>query len=104
MTGLTGTVIMTMIQPAVWKEPLAVEWLWKIIMGSIGLAGHYFIIKALNHAPASKLAPQGYFEIIGSVLVGLIIFGDFPDAWTWLGIGVIVVSGLYVMRLSVIGK
>ena len=72
LTGLTGTVIMTMLQPAVWKAPLAVEWLWMVIMGSIGLVGHYFIIKALDHAPASKLAPLGYFEIIGSVLLRLI--------------------------------
>ena len=104
VTGLTGTVIMTMLQPAVWKAPLAEEWLWMIIMGSIGLADHYFIIKALDHAPASKLIPLCYFEIIGSVLEGLIIFGDFPDAWTWLGIGVIVFNVLYLMRLSVIGK
>ena len=80
------------------------EWLWFVIMGSIGLAGHYFIIKARDHAPASKLAPLGYFVIIGPVLVGLIIFGDFPDAWIWLGIGMIVVSGFYAMRHSVIGK
>ena len=95
---------MTMLKPAVWEAPLAVECLWMIIMGPIVLASLYFIIKALVHAPASKLAPLGYFEIICSVLVGLIIFGDFPHTWTWLGIGIIIVSGLYVMRLSVLGK
>jgi drug/metabolite transporter (DMT)-like permease len=51
-------------------------------MGSIGLIGHYFIIKALEHAPASRLASLGYFELISSVLVGLVAFGDLPDPWT----------------------
>ena len=69
-------------------------------MGSIGLIGHYFIIKALEHAPASRLAQLGYFEIIGSVLVGLIAFGDLPDPWPWSGIAIIVCSGLYVMHQS----
>ena len=73
---MTGKVIMTMLQLAVRKAPLTVEWLWIIIMESIGLTGLCFIIKALDHTPASKLAPLGYFEIIGSVLVGLIIFED----------------------------
>ncbi|GIR60888.1 MAG: hypothetical protein CM15mP66_03360 [Pseudomonadota bacterium] len=78
MTGLVGTLMMSFFQPAVWITPQGIEWVWMGAMGSIGLIGHYFIIKALEHAPASRLAPLGYFEIIGSVLVGLIAFGDLP--------------------------
>jgi len=100
MTGLVGTLMMSFFQPAVWITPQGIEWVWMGAMGSIGLIGHYFIIKALEHAPASRLAPLGYFEIIGSVLVGLIAFGDLPDAWTWSGIAIIVCSGLYVMHQS----
>jgi drug/metabolite transporter (DMT)-like permease len=100
MTGLVGTLMMSFFQPAVWIKPQGIEWVWMGAMGSIGLIGHYFIIKALEHAPASRLAPLGYFEIIGSVLVGLIAFGDLPDAWTWSGIAIIVCSGLYVMHQS----
>ena len=72
-------------------------------MGSIGLIGHYFILKALEYASASRLAPLDYFEIIGSVLVGLVFFGDLPDAWTISGIAIIVSSGLYVMQQSMKG-
>ena len=100
MTGLVGTLMMSFFQPAVWITPQGIEWVWMGAMGTIGLIGHYFIIKALEHAPASRLAPLGYFEIIGSVLVGLIAFGDLPDAWTWSGIAIIVCSGLYVMHQS----
>lgn len=104
VTGLIGTVIMSMMQPAIWQTPLGKEWLWMVAMGSFGLVGHYFIIKALQHASASKLAALGYFEIIGSVLVGYIFFSNLPDHWTWLGITVIVSSGLYVMRHSICGE
>ena len=72
-------------------------------MGSIGLIGHYFILKALEYASASRLAPLDYFEIIGSVLVGLVFFGDLPDAWTLSGIVIIISSGLYVMQQSMKG-
>ena len=44
------------------------------------------------------LAPFQYVEIIGATGLGLLIFGDFPDAVTWLGIGIIVGSGMYVFH------
>ena len=104
VTGLVGTLMLSVLQPGVWITPQGIEWVWMGAMGSIGLIGHYFIIKALEHAPASRLAPLGYFEIIGSVLVGLVVFGELPDPWTWSGIAVIVCSGLYVMQQSMKGK
>ena len=101
MTGLVGTLTMSVVQPGVWITPQGIEWIWMGAMGSIGLIGHYFIIKALEHAPASRLAPLGYFEIIGAVLVGFLAFGDLPDTLTWSGIAIIVASGLYVMQQSI---
>jgi len=29
-------------------------------------------------------------------LLGYFIWGDFPDGWTWLGIGIIICSGIYI--------
>jgi drug/metabolite transporter (DMT)-like permease len=45
---------------------------------------------------ASIVAPVGYVELIGATLFGWLVFHDFPDAWTWVGAAVIVVSGLYI--------
>ena len=100
ITGLAGTLMMSVVQPGVWITPQGIEWIWIGAMSSIGLIGHYFILNALEYASASRLAPLDYFEIIGSVLVGLVFFGDLPDAWTLSGIAIIVSSGLYVMQQS----
>ena len=48
ITGLAGTLMMSVIQPGVWITPQGIEWIWIGAMGSIGLIGHYFIIKALE--------------------------------------------------------
>jgi len=96
-----GSILINFLEPNVWIIPNGIEWIWIIAMGSIGLVGHYFIIKALEYSSASRLAPLGYFEIIGSVLVGLFVFGDLPNIWTWAGIVVIVVSGLYVTLIKI---
>ena len=47
-------------------------------------------------APASVLAPIQYLEIVGATVLGYLIFNDLPDALTFLGIALIVSSGLYV--------
>jgi drug/metabolite transporter (DMT)-like permease len=108
INGLVGTILIPFVtilifflEPNVWIIPNNIEWIWIIAMGSIGLVGHYFIIKALEYSSASRLAPLGYFEIIGSVFVGLFVFGDLPNIWTWSGIVVIVFSGLYVTSIKI---
>ena len=65
-------------------------------LGLWGLLGHYFVTKAYQWSRASIIAPIGYGELVGSTLLGWLVFSEFPDRWTWLGAGVIVASGLYI--------
>ena len=70
-------------------------------MGAIGLFGgvrHYTAVRAYQLAPASLLAPFGYFELVGATFMGVVVFTQLPDGWTWLGAGVIIASGLYIGR------
>ena len=65
----------------------------------------YFIVKALEQAPASVVSPYLYGELILAAMIGFAVFGEFPDHWTWLGAAVISVSGLYIAyREGAIGK
>jgi len=69
---------------------------WLVASGVVSAASHYCLIRAYHHAEASLLAPLSYGEIVMATLLGYLIFGDFPDSVTWLGVGVIAFSGLYV--------
>jgi drug/metabolite transporter (DMT)-like permease len=40
--------------------------------------------------------PFQYVQLIGSVLVGYLLFGDLPDVLTWVGAAIVIASGLYV--------
>lgn len=64
------------------------------------LAGCTFLLVtyAFSRAEASLLAPFQYLEIVGATVVGLVVFGDFPDVLTWLGTGIILASGIYVFH------
>ena len=65
-------------------------------MGVFACLGHFFLILSLRYAEASKLAPLGYFEIVTNVILGYYFFADFPDYLSWLGLLVIIISGIYI--------
>ena len=54
------------------------------------------MIRAFQYGPAAVIAPLGYVELIGTTILGYAIFGNFPDAWTWLGAAIIIASGVYI--------
>lgn len=91
-----GTVTNTQVLGVVW--PTAFEWFLLAGLGVIGTTAHLLVVYAFQRAPAGVLAPFQYIEIIGATILGLIVFGDFPDALTWCGVAIIVVSGLYVFH------
>jgi len=66
------------------------------IVGGISFFAHGLIVKAFAAAPASVLAPFNYLEIVSATLFGYLVFGDFPDGPTWIGIALIVGSGIYI--------
>jgi len=96
-TALVGAIVSTAIIPFFWQTPHTTQ---QIILlstaGMVGGLGHYFVVKAFQYAQASLLAPAAYGQIVGATLLGLAVFGDFPDAWTWLGTSIIVGCGLYI--------
>ncbi len=76
--------------------PSGMQWLWLALIGLVAAVGHLLVIMGMNRAPASVLAPFGYAEIIAATTLGWLIFGDWPDQLTWVGIVIIVASGVYV--------
>lgn len=78
--------------------PQGLAWLWLFGVGFWAAAAHMCMTVALKYAPASTLAPIHYLEIITAVILGYLVFGDFPNWLTLAGIGVIVASGLYVIH------
>jgi drug/metabolite transporter (DMT)-like permease len=95
--ALLGSLVLTVVQPFIFVAPHTV---WDAAMfcslGLFGGGGHYLIIRAFQLGPAAVMAPLGYIELVGSSILGFLLFGNFPDAWTWVGAVVIIASGLYI--------
>jgi len=108
-TALIGAVMMCFVLPFVWQTPDHwMGWLLMLSVGFFGAIGHLVLIIGNRYAPGSLLAPFMYAQIVWSVLFGFLIFADLPDAFTWSGAAVVIVSGLYLgwreMRAARRGK
>ena len=58
------------------------------------------ITKAVHCASPARVAPFDYSRMIWTVSIGLIFWGELPDAITWIGISVIIFCGIYILRHS----
>ncbi|TQD33140.1 DMT family transporter [Rhodobacter capsulatus] len=80
------------------ETPEGIFWLWCFCVGLASTVSHMSMSYALKYAPSSTLAPLHYFEMLTATLFGYLVFGDFPNALTWVGIGIITASGLYIIH------
>ena len=96
ITGVVGAIILSAYMPFSWIEPNPNQWLFMFCIGLCASVGHFFLILSLKYAAASKLAPFSYFEIVTNVIIGYYFFSDFPDIWTWVGLLIIINSGIYI--------
>ncbi len=96
-SGLVGTVILSALMPFFWVTPARLaHWLILGALGFLGGLGHYFVARAFTYGPAAVLSPFHYVQLVGAAVIGYLVFGDVPSAWTWLGAAVIIGSGLYI--------
>jgi drug/metabolite transporter (DMT)-like permease len=93
-TNMIAAVALACLMPWVWTPPNPTEWAMLAALGAIASFGHFLILRAYDHAEASLLAPLAYSEMIMATILGWLVFGDFPDSYTFAGVGILVAAGL----------
>lgn len=78
--------------------PRGADWALAASMGLLGVIAHQMLAQGLRRAEASLVAPMQYLEIVSATALGLLVFGNFPDALTWAGTAIIIGAGVYVFH------
>ncbi|MEJ6666205.1 DMT family transporter [Alcaligenes aquatilis] len=106
-SGAVGSICLTIALPfllpaalPVLKELTFFQWLILISTGLWGCLGHLLQIQAYQRASASLLAPFVYLQIVAAAALGWLIWGQFPDMFTWIGIAVVCSSGIVIGTLE----
>lgn len=76
----------------IWPSPP--QWLGLIALGIVATGVHLLITQAFRYAPASRLAPLQYLEILSAATLGWAVFGETLDQETLFGAALIIVAGL----------
>ena len=97
VAGLMLALLVTLVG-FVWVTPSLAQWGLFALLALIGNAGHFMIVKAYDHAEASLLAPLAYTEMIMATAAGWYFFGDFPDGWTFAGVGILISCAIFVSQ------
>ncbi|APE45663.1 EamA family transporter (plasmid) [Sulfitobacter alexandrii] len=96
---LTGTsaVLSALIVPFFWT-PVRPENLWLFVaIALFGTAGMTMMTQAFRLAPAGIVAPLDYTGIVWATAFGWLIWREVPDAPAFIGAGVIICSGLFII-------
>ena len=81
-----------------WK-PLQPAHAW--IIAGVGVSGslaQVALTEAFRRGEASLIAPLEYTALLWGVLLDVALWSVLPDGVTWIGAGIIVASGLYLLR------
>lgn len=81
-------------------EPVMPDMRTMVFLAGLGLSATVagiLSVYAYRASPASVLAPLQYLEIVTACVVAYWVFGDFPNLLKWLGIVVIIGSGLFII-------
>lgn len=98
-SGLVGFLITTgmlFVIPVPSDLPLG-AWAVLLLVGLLGGLGHVLMIQAFYQAPASSLSPFVYLQMLWATSLGWIIFHQLPDTLTFVGMGVIALSGSLIV-------
>jgi drug/metabolite transporter (DMT)-like permease len=95
--ALVGTLVVSFLLPFYWGLPQsAFHAVLFVLLGVLGAAGHFVLIRAFEYAPPGVLAPFVYTQLLTVLVLGFIVFGEFPDGWSLVGMAIIVLSGAWI--------
>ncbi len=82
----------------VWTWPEPATWGWLALLGLVAMVGQLMMARAFAAADASAVLPFDFARLVFVALFGFALFGERPDAWTWVGAGIIVAATVYIAR------
>lgn len=78
----------------VWQWPSAQVWAWVVVVAFCGTYSHYCFARAMQHADATVVVPMDFLRVPLTALVGWLAYAEGVDAFTALGVGLILAGNL----------
>ena len=79
-----------------WTAPAPGTWAWLAAMGLTATLAHICLNRAFAIAEVSAVLPLDFFRLVFAAILGLVLFGERPEIWLWVGSAVIFCATLYI--------
>jgi drug/metabolite transporter (DMT)-like permease len=79
-----------------WVMPSPRVALLLTLAGAVTAAAQWLMTEAYRGGEATLVAPFEYGAIVAATLLGVVLWGEWPDGWSVLGILVLVAAGLFI--------
>ena len=99
-------VTLVLLPPAlmVWRTPTWEELSWLTLIAMLATLGHLTLTQAFRAAELTVTQPVSFLQLVWATLLGLAVFGEQPDLWTWIGGAIIVGSATYIAHRETLRK
>lgn len=94
---LSCTLASAALLPFHWVTPGPTDLALLIAIGIIGGMAQITITKAFRLADVAVIMPFEYSAMIWAALLGFFIWGEVPGLNIWVGVGIVMASGLYIL-------
>lgn len=95
--SLICALISALTLPFAWLTPTWIELIALVSIGLLGGLSHILLTESYRYAPASVVAPFDYTSMLWAFLIGYFFFGEVTTVYLFVGAGIVVVSGLFVI-------
>jgi drug/metabolite transporter (DMT)-like permease len=82
--------------PFAWVMPSPLDLALLALFGVLSIMALACVNLSLKLAAASVVVPYQYTIIVWAIVLGYVVFGDVPDAFTLAGAAIIIMAGLYI--------
>ncbi len=107
IVGMVGAAIVMHLQDLsilrIVQTASSTQLAWLLFASVLGSIGHLLLILAFRLASATQLMPFCYLQIPFAVLFSWSVFGEVPDIFGWIGIGLVILCGVLSLLPSITG-
>ena len=81
-----------------WQVPTLTELGLMLVSGVLAGVGFFCLAQAYRVSPASKVSPFEFTALLWALILGFLVWGDLPGLFTCVGAGVVISSGVYIIK------
>jgi len=87
-----------------WQWPTLSALVVLAVAGALSALGNITMVKAYKAIDVGLLEPITFTRLVWAALIGYLVFGEFPDHWTWIGGGMIVAATSFIAHREAVLK